>query len=213
MHDKTENIFQRINKLIVNKILHIDDTPHRLALGIALGLLVGWTPTIGLQMIIAALLATIIRANIQASVIMVWVSNPLTMAIIYYPNYLVGRLIMRLFSNQNDLGAYSYQQLKDMLAQYHANGSFWSCFYNSTFWKNLLQLLIDLGAELWIGSLLIGLIVAIISYFASYRSIVWYREHTPMGRRFMQLLALRKKRLARRKARRTNESDQNPTRK
>ena len=48
-------IIRQIEHFIVYRILHADDTPHRLALGIALGVFVAWTPTVGLQMVLVLL--------------------------------------------------------------------------------------------------------------------------------------------------------------
>jgi hypothetical protein len=38
-------------KAIYGKFLMLDDTPHRIALGIAIGVFVAWTPTVGVQML------------------------------------------------------------------------------------------------------------------------------------------------------------------
>ena len=62
--------------------LNIDD--FALARGVSLGLFVGLTPTVGIQtsMMIAGSLA--FRANFPAAFIVSFVSNPLTMAPLYY---------------------------------------------------------------------------------------------------------------------------------
>ncbi|MFD1384023.1 DUF2062 domain-containing protein [Rhodanobacter aciditrophus] len=45
------------------------------------------------QMVAAALLAIPLRANIPLSIALVWVTNPLTMPIVFYANYRVGKWI------------------------------------------------------------------------------------------------------------------------
>lgn len=73
----------RISKLLERGgCLHVDE--FALARGIAVGLLVGFTPTVGIQsfMMLAGSLA--FRANFIAAFIVSNVSNPFTMAPLYY---------------------------------------------------------------------------------------------------------------------------------
>ena len=46
-----QSIWRRIRKFVLFRILHADDTPHNLAMAVSVGLFIGWTPTVGLQMI------------------------------------------------------------------------------------------------------------------------------------------------------------------
>ncbi|GAA0835122.1 MULTISPECIES: DUF2062 domain-containing protein [unclassified Marinomonas] len=46
------------------------------------------------QMVVSALLAIPLRANIPLSIALVWITNPLTMPFVFYFNYKVGSLIM-----------------------------------------------------------------------------------------------------------------------
>ncbi|UYF98509.1 MULTISPECIES: DUF2062 domain-containing protein [unclassified Halomonas] len=49
---------------------------------------------IPLQMMVAALGARIVRCNLALSVSLVWITNPLTMPVIFYFNYRVGTFLM-----------------------------------------------------------------------------------------------------------------------
>ena len=44
-------------------IVMLDDTPHSIALGTAIGLFIAWTPTVGIHMILVVALALLFRAN------------------------------------------------------------------------------------------------------------------------------------------------------
>jgi len=57
------------------------------------GLFVAFMPIPG-QMIVAALLAVLLRCNLPLSVGLVWVTNPVTMAGIYFLAYKVGAIII-----------------------------------------------------------------------------------------------------------------------
>lgn len=49
----------------------------------AVGMLVAFTPTTGVQMVIAGFLSWLLRANKATSVAVVWISNPITMVPMY----------------------------------------------------------------------------------------------------------------------------------
>ncbi len=59
---------------------------HRreLARGVAVGLLVGLTPTVGMQTIPMILLCVILRASFPAAFLVSWISNPLTAPALYF---------------------------------------------------------------------------------------------------------------------------------
>jgi uncharacterized protein (DUF2062 family) len=59
----------------------------------AVGLFCAFVPIPG-QMILAAAVAIILRANIPISVILVWVSNPLTMPALFYTAYKFGAMLL-----------------------------------------------------------------------------------------------------------------------
>jgi len=167
---------KQIETFIVQRILHIDDTPHRLALGLAVGIFIAWTPTIGFQMVLVVLLATLCKANKVVGIPLVWISNPFTLPLVYYPNYLVGRYLLGLFNAQTTTN-YESQQIRDLMSNLHNMR-----FYEMPFWNELGRLLLDIGMDLWLGCVVVGLFLGLIVYIVSYKFIVWYRTHTPRGR-------------------------------
>ena len=56
------------------KILHIDDSPHKISLGLAIGLFIAWTPLLGLHILLVIALTMLLRANKFAALVSVWVS-------------------------------------------------------------------------------------------------------------------------------------------
>jgi uncharacterized protein (DUF2062 family) len=68
-------------------LLHLNR--RSVAGGVAVGLFVAFIP-LPMQMTIAALIAVVLRVNLLLSVVLVWVSNPLTMPALFYFGYLVG---------------------------------------------------------------------------------------------------------------------------
>jgi len=98
MRDRLRRRIQRtkrqIRHFVFHSILHADDPPHRLALGIAIGTFVTFTPTVGLQMMIVVFLAWLFRANKVVGLPIVWISNPVTIMPIFYTCYRLGRAIL-----------------------------------------------------------------------------------------------------------------------
>ena len=107
------------------------------AKGCAIGLFCCMIP-IPLQMLLAASIALVWKANIPLSVALVWVSNPLTMAPILYANYKFGSWILQTPAYQLD-------------------------FEWSRSW--LFQQLHMLWKPLYVGSFAGGLIVAVAAFF------------------------------------------------
>ena len=71
-----------------------------------------------------------------------------------------------------------YQKIESLLAS-----SSLGSFYEAEFWHNLINILWAISVELWVGSIIVGLFLGAITYAISYRIIIWYRTHTPRGRR------------------------------
>ncbi|MDP2560284.1 DUF2062 domain-containing protein [Psychrobium sp. 1_MG-2023] len=59
----------------------------------AVGLFFAWMP-VPMQMLLAAFSAVFFRVNLPLSVVLVWISNPITMPPMFYGAYLLGAKIM-----------------------------------------------------------------------------------------------------------------------
>lgn len=103
--------------------LHVDE--FALARGIAVGLLVGFTPTVGIQtfMMLAGSLA--FRANFVAAFIVSNVSNPFTMAPLYYGFNRLGDWLLRQLpishapiADLGDLGDLGDEVARETLAMF-----------------------------------------------------------------------------------------------
>jgi uncharacterized protein (DUF2062 family) len=70
--------------------------PHEIALGMAVGVFIGITPTIPFHTILAVSLAVLVRGSKLAAALGVWVSNPVSIPVFYYGSYRIGQLVLGL---------------------------------------------------------------------------------------------------------------------
>lgn len=99
------------------RVIRIEGDPRNIAMGFALGLFVGMTPTMGLQMPIAVFFAIPFRLNKIASAAGVWITNPISAPIIYTINYLVGVKLFNIDISTENVIDVSVKSLKCLLLE------------------------------------------------------------------------------------------------
>lgn len=144
-------------------ILRLEDDPHSIALGTAIGMFIGLTPTFGIQMLLVLLIGLstrrLFRFNQFAALVAVYVSNPLTMIPIFWFNYRVGAIFMD--------AEISWSEFVHLF-EYHGISNWWSTFVHA---------LGTLGAPLVVGSLLVATFFSLPTYPLMLRLIREVREH------------------------------------
>jgi uncharacterized protein (DUF2062 family) len=88
--------FIRQLKLNLLKFMRLRGAPDEIAKGMALGIFIGMTPTMGFQMPIAIFFAFLLKENKLAAALGVWITNPVTAPLIYGLQYESGRLLLGL---------------------------------------------------------------------------------------------------------------------
>ncbi len=155
-------VANRIKRFFIYRVLSLNDTPHRIALGVAVGIFITWTPTMGFQMILTVLLATLLRAHKFVGIPFVWISNPLTMIPVYGPSYFIGGRLLG--------GGYSWATFTEAMqhAINHQDG--WIA-QTKACWVAVLKVF----WPLWTGSLVVALILGGIAYVWIYYGVIAYR--------------------------------------
>ena len=74
--------------------VRIHGRPREVAMVMAIGIAVGMTPTLGFQMLIAIALAALLGQSKVAAAIGAWITNPLTVPLIYGSTYTVGAWVL-----------------------------------------------------------------------------------------------------------------------
>ncbi len=120
------------------------ENPKRIAKGIAIGVLIAFSPLLGIHTILCIALALIFRASKSAAILGSFLCNPITFPFILFIDYEVGILICKIFKMN-----YTHYIISD--------------FKNFHILEQGLELLVPM----LIGSVIVGIIAAIPSYIFS----------------------------------------------
>jgi len=156
-------------RFIKFRVLGLDDSPNRIALGVALGLFVALMPIYGLHIITVLALSFLLRANKLAALTAIFVTNPLTAVPIYYCNYLIGRKILLLFGQPAAQGPVAYRP----------GGFSLTGVFDAELWCQFGTWVLKISAELWVGCLIMGFVTACGGYLASLYLVRLYRSKHP----------------------------------
>ena len=157
-------------------LLQSEGTPESIALGVAIGLFIALTPTVGIQMTLVLVVGTLInrytrwQMNRLVGIAMCWVSNPLTMLPMYYGYLWLGWIVtgrgwmppVSMESWQRQFSSYLQRDPKMM-----------------GFWEKLQSFVMaglgELAIPMWVGSLIIATLLLVPSYLFTLRAVRAHR--------------------------------------
>ena len=134
---------------LVERIKKLQGDPRYIAMGMAIGVFVGVTPTIPFHTIIAIALAFVLKGSKPAAAIGVWFANPITIPIFYIGSFKLGTLII----NKPIPFDAKFESIDE-----------------------LMTLGLDVTIAMVVGGALLGIVPAILAYILTYRFIVVIRE-------------------------------------
>ena len=146
------------------RLKRIPDTPHKISLGMSCGIFASFTPLFGLHFLIAGLLSYVLRANVLASLIGTFIGNPITFPIITVFNLKLGEWILGSNEYSSGDGGKIFEGFLDFIF----------LIYKSLFTEGLIgensvprmnEFLYGVFIPYSIGGLILGISIAIISYF------------------------------------------------
>jgi uncharacterized protein (DUF2062 family) len=139
-------------------VTRLRSTPHAIAGGLALGIFVSLTPTVGIQFFIVVIVASILNLNRAAAIIPIWITNPVTIAPIYTFNYWVGLQFV------DGPPVKQVSELFLEISKSMAKMQFWEI-------KEQFKVILHTGKEvilpLTVGSVLVGLVCGAITWSLS----------------------------------------------
>ena len=146
------------------RLVRMRAAPQKVALGCAIGVFASVTPLFGLQMILAGMLATALRANLAAAMLGTFFGNPLTWPLIWAGTYTVGCLMLSIPGGLNiDALQHNVHLFADAISRlspeliYATGNILWQFVY-----------------PMLVGSLPVGLLAAAAFYYVSQRAASSY---------------------------------------
>ena len=133
---------ERLRQMMV-WMRELEGDPRYLARGMAVGIFISILPIIPLQTVAAVTLAFLVRGSKSAAALGTWLSNPLTIPLVYYADYKLGCLLL------------NYQTVVDHIA------------FNS--FSELMDLGIEVTVAMLAGSIVIGALLGVVGYFVTFQ--------------------------------------------
>lgn len=167
---------EKFNQHIVKPITESHAPIPQAALGAAVGMFFGMTPTVGVQMglvfgswlVFKYILR--LRFDLVIGTAMVWISNPVTMGPLYYGFLVSGAGFFRLTGSGAAVMSYD-----DFVASLNAITSQEGASSLELFKQGVEFLIIDLGYPMVIGSLFWAIPLSIAAYWATVKYLSAYR--------------------------------------
>ena len=132
----------RINQIIDHVKSHSSD-PKLVASSISIGLFFGILLPMGTQSLVVVPIALYLRVNVYIAMSATLITNPLTVAPLYYVSILIGKYITSFNFNREEIQG----------------------IINSPNYENLLSLGREILISLVLGNLCIAILISITSYF------------------------------------------------
>ena len=134
------------------KLLHLDDTPHRIALAFALGVYIAFSPLIGLHTGMVFLFAWLFRLNTIALLLGSLLNNPWTFGPIFGSCLWLG---LKIYGMTRTIPPLDWQQLT---------------------WMNFMTRLKPYLVPFVLGTTLVGIVASVTAYFLANYLITQYRH-------------------------------------
>lgn len=148
---------------MLHRMSRLPDTPERICIGIACGIFVSFLPTFGVQFILAAMIAWVLRGNILAAVLATFYENPVTFPFIAVTSMELGGWLLGSSAEitvsqvMGAIGRASSELWHNLLAPFTGDNVQWGRlqgFFRRVFLPYLL------------GGAILGLLFAIAGYYA-----------------------------------------------
>ena len=139
----------------IHRLIHLNESPYRIAMGCACGIFCSALPIFG-QTFIGMIAALVLRASVIASLPWTWISNPLTTLPMWYGGYRLGIWIMP--GKHKPL---SYTEIQALMQNFDQMD--WTqglSLLSTELWEAL--------QPLWLGTVVMGLAMAAPSFILVY---------------------------------------------
>ena len=147
---KSEGFLEKYNlREFVKRVKKLPGDPHYIAMGMAIGVFVGITPTMPFHTVIAVALAFMLRGSKAAAALGVWFCNPISAPFFYLGSYKLG---MFIFGNSAPFDV-KYESVLE-----------------------LLKLGMDVTIAMIVGGVILGIFPGIAAYFITRKIMTTIRS-------------------------------------
>lgn len=133
----------------VERVKRLEGDPHYIAMGMAIGVFIGITPTMPFHTVLAVALAFMLRGSKAAAALGVWFCNPITAPIFYVGSYKMGMYLL----GDNVPFDLKYESILE-----------------------LLNLGLDVTIAMIAGGVILGILPAVASYFITRKIFITMRS-------------------------------------
>ena len=160
--------WRRAVDYIFHRVKRLPDSPHKIAIGLSIGVFCSFTPFFGLHIFLAALLAYLVKGNIVAALLGTFFGNPLTWPFIAAFSVKLGQMLLGYpVANFDE----SLERIVNA-ANAFAKGLIAFFGYGESNWTVVYRFLGELFVPYFFGGLVLGLMAAIMTYFI-FRPIIY----------------------------------------
>lgn len=163
--------WSRAAQYVRHRVRRLPDTPEKISRGIWAGVFTAFTPFYGLHFVVAALIATIMRGNILASLMGTFFGNPLTYIPIAYAALGTGHWLLGTSLNTTLLRATPDGAVCGIGCQFrNAFDDLWHNFqalftHDRMDWRGLAEFNAEVFYPYLIGGIIPGIICATATYY------------------------------------------------
>jgi hypothetical protein len=159
------NLLYRLRKTIREAVL-LKENPHKIALGMAIGVFISFTPFFGLHTVLAIACAFIFRTHKLSTIAGAWVNLPWIAPFVYIFSFWLGKVLLWRGLGLVD-SADTWESIRLAFSS----------------WAGFGQGFVSVALPLLVGTTHLGLLAALGAYFLTLRSVRrWLKEEEEEGR-------------------------------
>ena len=152
-------------KARVMAVLHLDDAPWKIALGLAVGVFISCTPFYGLHTVIAIVAAVLLRLNKASTITGTWFNLPWVAPFLYSFSLKVGEFILSGGRGLPAMGGKGLGELAAMIRPLLSLDKLTEGFLVSS------KLLFTASVPLLVGTTVVGLVASVVAYFIALAAV------------------------------------------
>ena len=168
-----ERGFRRLFAYLFQRVMRLPGTSGSIAIGVASGVAASFLPFIGLHLLIAALIALLLRGNVLASAIGTFFGNPWTFLFIWASDYRLGLWLLQQSGHGDQFPAVNLQQLAEVMTIF----IHFLTFSGGVHWQQVAEPLEQVFLPMTIGGTVLSVLSWFVAFGLCYYSLEWWRAH------------------------------------